>query len=69
MVAEGDRVAVLTRVRGSNQGGFLGVEANGNPFEIAAIGIYTLRDGKIMGHWGLNDGVSLMQQLPGAPAE
>jgi hypothetical protein len=32
------------------------------------VGIYTLLDGKIVDHWGLNDGASLMQHIQGAPA-
>ena len=65
MLADGDKVMVRTRVTGTNQGGFplMNVPANGNPIDIASIGVYTLRDGKIVSHWGLNDAATLMQQL------
>jgi len=65
---EGDEVFVRTRVTGTNQGGFLGTPANGNPFDIAAVGTYGFRDGKIVSHWGLNDGMTLMMQLQGGSA-
>jgi len=63
IVGEGDEVFVRTRVTGTNQGGFLGTPANGNPFDIAAVETYRFRDGKIVQHWGMNDGMTLMMQL------
>ena len=65
LIAEGDKVAVRARVTGTNQGGFelLGAPPNGNPIDVQAVGIYTLRDGKIVSHWGLNDAQSLWMQL------
>ncbi len=65
LLAEGDEVVVRARVTGTNQGGFpmMDVPPNGAPIDIAFVGIYTLRDGRIVSHWGLNDVASLMQQL------
>ena len=70
LIAEGDKVMVRARITGTNQGGFppMDVPPNGNPIDIAFVGIYTLRDGKIVGHWGLNDLAALMQQLTAQPA-
>jgi len=63
LIVEGDKVMVRARITGTNQGGFplMKVPPNGNPIDVAFVGIYTLRDGKIVSHWGLND--ALMQQL------
>src|SRR5436309_14892562 len=49
MIAEGEEVMVRARITGTNQGGFplMNVPANGNPIDIAFVGIYTLRDGKL----------------------
>lgn len=66
LLAEEDRVVVRGRVTGTNQGGFMHIPANGNPIDISFVGIYRLRDGKIVEHWGLNDAATLMQQLQGA---
>ena len=65
LVASDDQVAIRARITGSNQGGFelLGAPANGNPIDFQFAGIYTLRDGKIVSHWGLNDTQTLWQQL------
>lgn len=66
MAAEGDKVWVRARITGTNQGGFANIPANGNPIDISFVGIYRLRDDKIVEHWGLNDAATLMQQLQGA---
>ncbi len=71
LIAEGDKVVVRARITGTNQGGFplMNVSPNGNPIDIGFVGIYTLRDGKIVSHWGLNDAATLMQQLMAEPAQ
>ena len=65
LVASDDQVAIRGRVTGTNQGGFelLGAGPNGNPIDFQFAGIYTLRDGKIVSHWGLNDAQTLWMQL------
>jgi predicted ester cyclase len=70
VVAEGDKVVVRTRITGTNQGGFplMNAPANGNPVDFRSVAIYTLRDGKIVSSWGLNDAMTLMMQLQAAPA-
>jgi predicted ester cyclase len=69
LIAEGDTVVVRIRMTGTNQGGFpaFAVAANGNPVDIQYVGIYRLRDGKIVQHWGLNDVMSLLMQLGAIP--
>jgi predicted ester cyclase len=70
LIAEGDKVMIRGRFIGTNQGGvpFMNVPANGNPTDVAWVSVYTIRDGKIVQHWGLNDAVALMQQLGAMPA-
>ena len=70
LVAEGDTVAVRARITGTNQGGFplFNVPANGARIDIPFVGFYTLRDGKVVSHWGLNDAFTLMNQLQAVPA-
>jgi predicted ester cyclase len=65
IVGDGDRVAIRTRVTGTNDGGFplFNVPANGAKIDFPAVSIYRLRDAKIVGHWGLNDALTLMMQL------
>jgi predicted ester cyclase len=70
LLADGDKVMIRGRFIGTNQGGvpFLNVPANGNSTDVAFVSIYTIRDGRIVEHWGLNDAVALMQQLGAMPA-
>jgi predicted ester cyclase len=70
IIAEGDLVFVRMRVTGTNKGGFplFQVPANDRPFDIEAWGVYRLRDGQVVQHWGMNDGLSLLMQLGAMPA-
>lgn len=63
IVAEGDKVAVRVRLTGTNTGGlpWFGVGANGAKVDFEFMAIYQVRDGKIVGHWGVNDLAILIQ--------
>jgi len=66
LVGDGDKVAVRVRVTGTNTGGapFLGQpEANGARIDFEIWSLYQLRDGKVVAHWGINDGVTAMVQV------
>jgi len=68
LIGEGDRVAVRARITGTNTGGapFLGApEPNGAKIDFESWGIYQLTDGKVVAHWGINDGVTGMMQVGG----
>jgi predicted ester cyclase len=68
LVGDGDKVAVRIRVTGTNTGGapFLGQpEANGARIDFEMWSLYQLRDGKVVAHWGINDGVTGMMQVGG----
>lgn len=57
MIAEGDRVFLRNRVRGTNPSGvpWLGAEPNGRPYDFESWSVYTIREGKVVEHVGLND--------------
>jgi steroid delta-isomerase-like uncharacterized protein len=63
MIAEGDQVAARIKMTGTHSGEFMGVPATGK--RVAYTGMYMVRiaNGKIVEHWGEEDGVSLLQQL------
>jgi predicted ester cyclase len=44
----------------------MGAPANGKAYDIESWSIYRFRDGKIVEHWGLNDGMRLMMQIGGS---
>jgi predicted ester cyclase len=57
MIADGDKVLVRNRVSGTNSNGvpWIGAHANGQPYDFESWSLYTIRDGKVVEHVGLND--------------
>jgi steroid delta-isomerase-like uncharacterized protein len=69
VIAEGDAVVMRQTMRGTHTGEFMGIPATGKSFEIQAIDIVRMRDGKATEHWGLTDDTAMMQQLGMMPEE
>ena len=65
MVAEGDYVAVLNRVRGTHKGNFGGLTATRRPVDAAAFQLYRIQNGQLAEHWELADYATIMRQLQG----
>ncbi|TMK27700.1 MAG: hypothetical protein E6G64_11780, partial [Actinobacteria bacterium] len=65
VVAEGDRVAIRTRVTGTNTGGafWFGAPANDRSIDFESWAMYRFEDGKVTESWGLNDGMAALIQL------
>lgn len=63
LVAEGDKVAARITMSGTNTGSFMGIPATGNYVLFTGMYIARIANGKIVEHWGEEDGVSLLQQL------
>src|SRR5919109_2528416 len=63
LIAEGDKVVARIIMTGTHTGDFWGIPATGKRVEFTGIYIVRISDGKIVEHWGEEDGVSLLQQL------
>ena len=63
LIAESDRVVARITMSGTHTGNFMGVPATGKWVEFTGIYIARIADGKIVEHWGEEDGVSLLSQL------
>lgn len=63
LIAEGDKVVARITMTGTHTGDFWGFPATGKKVQFTGIYIVTIRDGKIVEHWGEEDGVNLLQQL------
>ncbi|MBI3150933.1 MAG: ester cyclase [Chloroflexi bacterium] len=63
LVAEGDKVVARVIMTGTHTGDFYGIPATGMRVEFSGIYIARIVDGKIVEHWGEEDGISLLQQL------
>jgi steroid delta-isomerase-like uncharacterized protein len=67
-VSEGDLISSRYRFRGRQTGEMFGIPATEKPFDVDAIDMIRLRDGKIVEHWGLIDMPAMMAQLGLMPA-
>ncbi len=63
MVAEGDMVATLITMSGTQTGPMMGAPASGNQFRITGLDLVRFADGKAVEHWGYMEEVSMMEQL------
>ncbi|WP_171121793.1 MULTISPECIES: ester cyclase [unclassified Ruegeria] len=63
LIAEGEKVVAYKTLRGTHSDDWLGVPATGSEVEFKIISIYKVKDGKLSEFWGLQDEVSLRQQL------
>jgi steroid delta-isomerase-like uncharacterized protein len=63
LLAEGDKVAARIVMSGTQTGNFIGIPPTGKFASFTGIYIARLENGKIVEHWGEEDGVSLLQQL------
>jgi len=63
MIAEGDKVVAYKTLTGTHSGPHLGVPATNKRVQYQIISIYSIKNGKIVGYWGLQDEMSLMRQF------
>lgn len=68
MVAEDDKVVARVTMTGTHTGDFWGMPATGKRVEFSGMYMVRIIDGKIVEHWGEEDGVALLQQLGFMPA-
>ncbi len=60
---DGNRVAVRLITRGTHTGEFMGKPPTGKRFEMEAIHLYRIQNGKIAEHWAKRDDLGLARQL------
>ncbi len=65
MHEDGDTVVVRSRATGTPTGPLFGVDGQGRGFDILAIDIHTLEDGKIVRTYHVEDWAGALQQLSG----
>jgi steroid delta-isomerase-like uncharacterized protein len=63
LIAEDDKVVARITMSGTNTGSFMGIPPTGKHVSFSGIYIARLANGKIVEHWGEEDGVGLLQQL------
>ena len=63
IIAEGDKVVSRIVMTGTHRGEFMDITGTGNTISVSAIDIFRCVDGKFVEHWGVTDGLSMMEQL------
>lgn len=63
LIAEEDKVVARITMSGTHKGSFMGIPPTGKQVEFTGIYIAQIANGKIVEHWGEEDGVSLLTQL------
>ena len=63
LIAEDDKVVARITMSGTNTGSFMGMLPTGKHVSFTGIYVARMANGKIVEHWGEEDGVGLLQQL------
>ena len=63
VIAEGDKVVVRLRVRGTHGGELLGIPATGRTVDIGVLDLFQFRGEQLVEHWALLDNLGLLRQL------
>ena len=63
VIAEGEKVLVRLRVRGTHGGELMGIAATGRRIDIGVLDLFHIRGGRLIEHWALLDNLGLLRQL------
>jgi len=63
LIAEGDKVVARVRITGTHTGDFYGIPSTGKHIDLSGIYIVRIADGKIVEHWGEENGSEVLRQL------
>ncbi len=63
LIGEGDKVVARVRMTGTHTGNFWGIPPTGKRVNLTAIYIVRIADGKIVEHWGEENGITVLRQL------
>ena len=68
VLVDGDKIVARLACRATQKGEFMGIAPTGKQVTFTGISIYRIANGKIVERWGVEDGVTLLQQLGAIPA-
>jgi len=63
VVADGDLVAIHLTSTGTNKGEMMGMPATGKAIKVQEMHLARVANGKFVEHWGVEDQMTMMQQL------
>jgi steroid delta-isomerase-like uncharacterized protein len=68
MILEGDRLAIRSTMRGTQEGEFMGAPASRKKVEVSGYDFVRFEGDLAVEHWGVIDSAALMEQIGLAPA-
>ena len=68
IIAEEDKIVLRVTSSGTHKGEFMGIAPTGKSFSIGEIHIMRMENGQMVEHWGIEDNMSMMQQLGVIPS-
>jgi steroid delta-isomerase-like uncharacterized protein len=68
MIAEGDRLAIRSTMRGTHEGDFMGIPGSGKKVEVSNYDFVRFENDQAAEHWGVIDSAALMEQIGMSPA-
>jgi len=63
MIAEGDKVFIRAKMKGTQQGEFMGIPASGKQMTVPFADIVRFNGGRVVEHWGITDTGAMVRQL------
>lgn len=63
MIAEDDKVLAYITMRGTHEGEFQGIAPTGRSFQVKAMHLFRVRDGKAVEHWAVREDLPMLLQL------
>ena len=63
LIAEGDKVVIAGRVKGTHKGEFFGNKGTGRKLDLPMADIVRFQNGKAVEHWGYSDNAKMAEQL------
>ncbi len=63
VIAEGEKVLVRLRAKGTHDGDLMGVPPTGRPIDIDVLDLLQFRDGVLVEQWALIDNLGLLRQI------
>ncbi len=63
MIAEGDKVFIRAKMKGTQQGEFMGIPASGKQMIVPFADIVRFNGGRVVEHWGITDTGAMVRQL------
>ena len=63
VIAEGDKVLVCLRFRGTHSGKLFGYQPTGNPIDVEVFDLFQVQDGMLVEHWAMVDSLGILRAL------